>query len=377
MAQGMTPHITEIEIIESSHGSGVRIHTDVDVIGEYVFGGPRYVVYQMAEVAGQLVGKNPLERERHWSELKRLLRKYDRLGLGPLDVALWDFAGKYQELPICKLLGSFRQTIPAYASTPHGHEAGDGPLVTPADYADFAETCLDLGYPGFKLHTWDVEAGDRRDMDKERELIQAVGERVGDEMDLMLDPAADYQTFAEALDIGRVCDEYGFFWYEDPMRDAGLSHHAHRTLRQKLDTPLLQTELVRGLENMTNFIEAEACDFVRANPLYDGGITGIMKRAHIAEGFGLDIELHYSGPARRQCLGAIRNTNYYEVGPAQPDREKLGGASRSNIYACGYSDAIADVRSDGTFAIPDGPGLGVSYDWDYIEDGETNRLVFS
>jgi len=57
--------------------------------------------------ADYLIGKNPLERERHWSEIKRALRKYDRMGIEPVDIALWDFAGKYHDAPIHELLGTY------------------------------------------------------------------------------------------------------------------------------------------------------------------------------------------------------------------------------------------------------------------------------
>ena len=88
---------------------------------------------------------------------------------------------------------------------------------------------------------------------------------------------------------GKACDEEDFLWYEDPYRDGGISQHAHRKLRQHLETPILQTEHLRGLEPFTDFAATEATDFLRADPEYDGGITGVMKRARVAEGFGLDV----------------------------------------------------------------------------------------
>ncbi len=49
-------------------------------------------------------------------------------------------------------------------------------------------------------------------------------------MMLMLDPACELRTFADALYVGRACDDGGYFWYEDPFRDGGVSQHAHRKL---------------------------------------------------------------------------------------------------------------------------------------------------
>jgi L-alanine-DL-glutamate epimerase-like enolase superfamily enzyme len=72
-------------------------------------------------------------------------------------------------------------------------------------------------------------------------VIHAVGKRVGGKMDLMLDPFCAIKTFGDALKLGRACDEYDFFWYEDRFRDGGVSAHAHRKLRQLIKTPLLQS----------------------------------------------------------------------------------------------------------------------------------------
>lgn len=387
----MPPRITKIESIEFGYpiedvgtdGAGfnlvyepgstferklfaLRVETDVGITGEYV-GGNSPSAAQLNTIADYFVDKNPLRRERHWSETKRALRKYDRMGMGPIDIALWDFAGKYYDAAIHELLGTYRERLPAYASTYHGDEHGG--LDSPEAYADFAEECREMGYTGFKIHGWGG-SDDWRDINREIETVHAVGTRVGDQMDLMLDPACEYETFGDALKVGRACDEQNFFWYEDPYRDGGISQHAHRKLRDLLETPLLQTEHIRGLEPHTDFIVADATDFVRADPEYDAGITGAMKLAAVAEGFGLDVEFHAPGPAQRHCIAATRNANYYELALVHPECEN----TPPPIYEDGYSDAIGAIDDDGTVPVPDGPGLGVEYDWDYIEANATGSI---
>ena len=345
---------------------GLRIHTDAGITGEYV-GGNSPGAAQINTFADYLVGKDPLQREKHWSEIKRALRKYDRMGIGPVDIALWDLAGKHYDAPIHELLGTYRERIPAYASTYHGDEVGG--LDSPAAFADFAEECRDAGFDGFKIHGWGG-GDDTRDLRREVEAVHAVGERVGDEMDLMHDPACELETFADALKLGRALDEEGFFWYEDPFRDGGISQHAHRKLGEKLETPILQTEHVRGLEMKSDFAAGDATDFLRADPEYDAGITGAMKVARMAEAFGLDVEFHAPGPAQRHCMAATRNTNYYEMALVHPECQN----TQPPVYEGGYSDMIDAVDDDGTVPVPDGPGLGVEYDWDYIEDNSTGSL---
>ena len=199
-----------------------------------------------------------------------------------------------------------------------------------------------------------------------------MGERVGDEMDLMIDPACEYETFGDALKVGRACDEEEFFWYEDPYRDGGISQYAYKKLRQQLDTPLLQTEHIRGLEQHTDFLRNEATDFLRADPAYDGGITGAMKIARMAEGFGIDVEIHSPGPAQRHCMAGIRNSNYYEMALVHPECSN----TTPPVYEGDYVDDLDSIDDEGTVPVPDGPGLGVEYDWDYIEENRTGGRTY-
>ncbi|TFG68758.1 MAG: mandelate racemase, partial [Anaerolineales bacterium] len=235
-------------------GHILQIHTSAGVTGEYA-GGNASDYAQMMMFVNYLIGKNPLQRELIYNDVKRALRKYDRMSMGPVDIALWDLAGKLYDAPIYELLGGYRKALPAYASTYHGDE--NGGLDTPEAFADFAEQCYDMGFRAFKIHGWS-HAPIQREVDN----VLTVRKRVGDKMDLMLDPACEYETFADALRVGRACDEANFFWYEDPFKDGGLSSFAQRRLRQLITTPILMGEHVRTLEPKVDAVVAEATDYM-------------------------------------------------------------------------------------------------------------------
>jgi L-alanine-DL-glutamate epimerase-like enolase superfamily enzyme len=348
---------------------GIRIHTDVGVTGAYI-GGNEPAVAQINPCASYLLGRDPLKRERHWNSLRQVLRKYDQMGLGMIDIALWDLAGRLYGAPIHELLGTYRERLPAYASTYFAER--DRGFATGEAFAEFAETCYEYGYGAFKTHTWCGE--DRIDVGREVELVRTVGERVGDRMQLMHDPVCEYETFADALRVGRVCDEYDYFWYEDPYSDGSRSQHGHRKLREFIDTPLLLTELVRGVESTIDFVSNDATDFARADPEWDGGITGAMKIARAAEAHGLDVEYHLAGPAQRHCMAATRNSNYYELGLVHPDSQVPH--TEYPVYQNGYTDRIDAIDEDGTVGVPSGPGLGVEYDWDHVEANRVRNVVY-
>ena len=346
----------------------VRIRTDDGLEGAYVthWVGTQASLGQSLMLAPHLIGRDPEAREQIYDDLKRELRAYDHMGHGPIDIALWDLAGRKYGVPVAKLLGGFRWRLPAYASSYHGQEDKGG-LDSPEAFADFADHCRSLGYVGFKIHGW-LDGNVRREV----ENVLKVRKRVGDDFRLMIDPACQLRTFMDALEVGRACDDAGYFWYEDPYRDASVSAFAHARLREKLKTPLLITEHVRGLEQKAGFVVAGGCDMIHADPEYDMGITGAMKIAHLAEAMGLDVQLHASGPAHRHCMAAIRNTHMYEqalVGPGMPN-------AMPPVYTCGYSDLLEDIGADGCFGVPTGPGLGVGYDWARIEKSRIAHHLF-
>lgn len=346
----------------------VAVLTDNGLRGEYVthWVGSAAALGSTLMLAPYLVGREAEQREGIYDDLKREARQFDHMGHGPLDIALWDLAGKKYGVSVGELLGGHRKRLPAYASTYHASR-GDGGLNSKEAFGDFAMACFEMGYRAFKIHGWNE--GNKRE---EAENVLYVRKRVGAAMELMIDPACELRTFADALYVGRACDEAGYFWYEDPFRDGGVSAYAHRKLRQMLKTPILQTEHVRGVEPKADFLVAEATDFLRVDPEYDMGITGCMKIAHIAEGFGVDCEVHACGPAHRHCMSAMRNSNYYEVALVGPDMPN----AVPPVYRCGYTDQLDCVGPDGCVSVPDGPGLGVDYDWDFIARNRVALHVF-
>ena len=346
----------------------VRITCDDGAQGAYVthWVGTPSTFGQMQMLAPNLIGRDPEAREIIWDDLKREVRAYDHMGHGPLDIALWDLVGKRYEISVATMLGAFRDRLPTYASTYHGQDDPGG-LDTVEAFCDYAAACRERGFVGFKIHGW--HDGDAR---REARNVLEVRKRVGDDMRLMVDPACQLRTFMDALYVGRACDEARYFWYEDPYRDAGISAFGQQRLREKLATPILVSEHVRGIEAKASFLLAGGCDMIHADPEYDMGITGAMKIAHFCEALGLDVQVHACGPAHRAVVAALRNTHMYELALIGP---KMANCVPP-VYACGYADQAEALDADGTLPVPSGPGLGVTYDWDFIERHQTARLIF-
>jgi len=343
----------------------LSIITDIGITGEFL-GVPAAEGSAFPMIMPSLLGRNALERDAIYQDVKNVLQQTVPTAISPIDVALWDLAGKFYDSPIYELIGGAHRTnIPTYAST-FLADRQTGGLESPEAFAEFAEQCLELGYRGYKTHPWEGAA-----IEEWVATNNAITKKVGGKMDLMVDAHCALRTFGEALKLGWSCDENKFLWWEDPYMHAE-SAFPYRKLRQLVRTPLLQMEHVRGLEAHVDFIVADGTDFVRGDVIFDGGITGVMKIAHVAEGFGLDIEIHRAGPAERHLAAAIRNCNYYEMCLIHPRAPFM----RVQPYKCNYRDGLDAIDEHGCVPVPEGPGLGIEYDWDYINKHTTSVVVY-
>ena len=279
-------------------GAWLRIRTDAGVDG-VVFTLRGTIVADIVErrLRAALVGTNPLQRELLWHRVWEIdrIEELPIYALGLVDVALWDLAAKQAQLPLHDLLGGFRTSLPAYASTvTYGSEA---------EFLDVADQCLDLGYPAIKLHAW----GDAR---RDARLAGAVRAHVGDDVALMYDGSAGFDL-PDAEYVGHALADNGYVWYEEPMREFSIT--AYRWLAERVSVPLLVAETSDGAHmNTADFIASGCARYVRTDAFMKGGITGSMRIAHLADAFRLRAEVHGGGAVHAHLCFAISNTTYYE-----------------------------------------------------------------
>ena len=134
----------------------------------------------------------------------------------------------------------------------------------------------------------------------------------------------------------------------------------------------LQTEHIRGVEPKADFLISGGTDFLRSDPEYDMGLTGCLKIHHIAEGLGVDAEIHACGPAHRHLMSSSRNSNFYEVALVGPDCPN----AIAPVYKCDYTDQLDCIDPDGMVSVPSSPGLGVDYNWEFITQNSTAHIIY-
>ena len=336
----------------------LKIVTDEGIVGHW-FGADATVMESVIKPA--IVGEDPFMRERIWQGLME--RQRMNLGtladkvLAPVDLALWDIGGKAANQPVYKLLGGYRDRVPAYASTMCGDDLEDG-LATPGDYARFAEWAMKRGYPAFKLHTWQPPYKGAPSVKRDLEACAAVREVVGPEVPCMLDPYHYYDR-ESALRLAKGLEELDYYWMEEPMDEHSMSSYIW--LCQQTSLPICGPETCEGkMHARAEWIKHGACDISRCGVNDVGGLTPLMKTVHLCESFGMRCEIHGGGFGNLAALCAMRNGEFYERGLLHPfiDYEKPAP----------WLNQIADPMDDEGFVhVSPLPGLGMDINWDYIE----------
>jgi L-alanine-DL-glutamate epimerase-like enolase superfamily enzyme len=298
-----------------------------------------------------LLGQDALARERIGRTLLAWGRSNGLRAVGALDAALWDLAAKQAGLPLHRLLGGFRESIPAYASSPR-LSGGAGA------YVEQALACKAAGFGGYKIHP-----PGRPDADLA--VCRAVRDAVGPDWPLMLDASFAYRL-GDAVRVGLAVQAMGFEWLEDPLGEHDLG--AYPELRAKLAIPIMATEMpMQGLESYAPWVANRATDFLRGDVPLKGGVTPMLKAAHLAEAFGLGFEVHHGGNSLNNLAGlhvalAIPNARWFEV-LLPVDSHRVG--------------LLRDIAMDaaGHVQPPEGPGLGGVPDMALIARHKAGEMV--
>ena len=345
-----------------SSGALLKIVTDDGAVGYHLGGLNRDVLQGV--IKPTIVGEDPFYRERIWQHLRERQRlNRGRLTDGVLaavDLALWDLAGRAFNQPVYKLLGAYRDKVPAYASTMCGDDVPGG-LSTPEEYAAFAVACQKRGYTAFKLHTWQPPMPGAPDPKRDVAACAAVREAVGPDMVLMLDPYHYYDR-EQSLYIGRELERLNFHWMEESMDEVSTSSYVWLT-EQLQSLHIVGPETADGkMYTRAEWIVRGASDISRGGCGDLGGLTPLMKTIHLCEAHGVRLEIHGGGAGNLTALGAMGIPGeYYERGLLHPlvDYETIPP----------HLNARIDPMDDQGFVhLSQQPGIGWDFNWDYIRD---------
>jgi L-alanine-DL-glutamate epimerase-like enolase superfamily enzyme len=226
------------------------------------------------DLAPLVTGEDPLDHERLAAKVYWKLQGIGRRGLVPqaysaIDLALWDIKGKAANLPVYKLLGGARESVPIYAG-----DAG-WTWMSPDQVIETSRSYLEQGFSGTKIHL------EGADPEKDAGRIQRVRDALGEDHWLGVDAHQRYD-FGTALAMGRFLDEeIGADWFEEPLSCEDVEGHAR--LAERLEVPLALGESLYHSDEFARYLERDAVAVLQPDITRLGGITPFLRVAALAE----------------------------------------------------------------------------------------------
>ena len=342
----------------------VRIDTDAGISGwgePIVEGRAHTVAAAVDELSDYLIGKDPRHIEDHWNVLYR--GGFYRGGpilmsaLAGIDQALWDIHGKALGVPVHTLLGGpVRDRIRVYSWI-----GGD----RPADTARAASEAVARGFTAVNMNATEVvQFVDSHDkVTRVLENVQAVRDAVGRDVGLAVDfHGRVHKPMAKVL--MRELEPFGLMFIEEPV----LSEHleAIPELAALSPAPIALGERLYSRFDFKRVLQAGGVDILQPDPSHSGGITETRKIAAMAEAYDVALALHCPlGPialAANLQLDAVCYNAFIQ-------EQSLGiHYNASNDLLDYLVDRTPFDYKDGYVKIPDGPGLGIEINQDYVDE---------
>ena len=295
----------------------------------------------------RMVGQPALAPERYWAQFFQDHLLIGRRGfllraLSAVDIALWDLAGQVANLPLYRMLGGYRDSVPAYASGGY-YRPGD-PLK---DIEREMGRYKDVGFTDFKMKV----GGAPLDVDVER--VRVARETIGPKSRLGLDANNAWRTVSEALTFARAVERYDPWWLEEPLLPDDVEGHAQ--IAAALEWPVATGEIHSTRWDFRQLIERRAADILQPDAGVLGGIGEWMRVAHTAATFDLPVAPHWHADVHVQLVAAVPNGLTVEYFLLEED-----------IY--NFERLLSErlQPKDGMIPLPDRPGVGLVLDRDAV-----------
>lgn len=298
------------------------------------------------------IGKEALDREARWRDLQNLILPSTPGAVSTLDIALWDIAGKWANLPLYRLLGGYRSDIPSYASTPQ--------LEDNDAYLTHVEDLMSMGYRAIKFHAWNKPA-------KDLSMLRAVHHAFANSGVTFMHDAENRYDRVSGVRVAQELEAMDFRWFEAPYVDYDLAAYAE--LRRRVTIPIVPHGLwLWDLREFRQALALEPWDALRFDVTEVGGITPARKIMAMAEAYGLACEPQSWG------YSLIQFPNLH-MGLAYPGASYFESPVPYEPYEFGVLNPIRpDAR--GYVSAPEGPGLGMELDWERLKKSTLTSDVF-
>jgi galactonate dehydratase len=284
--------------------------------------------------------------------------------IATVEMACWDIVGKALGQPVYKLLGgSVRDRIKAYANGWYTVER------TPQEFHAAALRVIEKGYRALKFDPfgsgfYELETDEKI---KVVELVEAVRSAVGPEVEILIEMHGRFNPVT-AIAMARELERFNPSWVEEPVPPENLA--ALKKAAEKINIPIATGERMHTRYEFRELLESQAADYIQPDITHFGGILEVRKLAAWAESYYVLVAPHNVG-------GAISTAAALHLAAATPNFKIQ---EHFNDFADAWVKQTAPGNPevvDGYFALPQGPGLGVTLNEDIVQAHPRQKVFFN
>jgi len=327
-----------------------RVRTDDGVEGIGWAGaqaGPDRAVYEAAKaLGGHALGLDVYDTEQLWERMfqPKLLgrRGLTVRAMASIDIAMWDAAGKTAGVPLYKMLGGYRDRVPAYLA--------GGYYLEGKGLRELAEEMRHKVALGARYVKMKIGGAPLR---QDAERVRTVREAIGGDVNLMVDANNAYSPL-EAIKIARHIEAYDITWFEEPVHAedyAGLAR-----VRANTAIPVASGENEYTRYGFRDLIACGGADILQPDANVLGGISEFRHIASLASAYRLPLAPHGSALLHVHLVAAFANGLIVEH--VVTEGEGRGRLFRNTLQ----------LDNEGMVSPPNAPGLGVELDEEFFRD---------
>jgi galactonate dehydratase len=324
--------------------------------------------YLSEAVPHHVLGSDPFAVEdlvqRMWRNDYGRPGQIEMSGISAIEIACWDIMGKALDQPVYHLLGGpVRDRIKAYANGWYTVES------TPEEFHAAARRVIEKGYHALKLDPFGAGSYELtpEQLRHSLSLVEAVRDAVGPEVEILVEMHGRFAP-ATAVAVSRELERFHPSWIEEPVPPENLKALARVT--ERVNIPVATGERIHLRHEFRELFELQAADIVQTDITMAGGISETKKIAAWADAYYMMMAPHNVG-------GPISTAAALHVAASVPNFKIQ---EHFNDFAEAYVKEVAPGNPevvDGYFALPQGPGLGVTLNETVVEEHPRKAIHFN
>ncbi|TVT26376.1 mandelate racemase [Amycolatopsis rhizosphaerae] len=299
-----------------------------------------------SKLAAAVTGEDALTPAAATHRMLAAIRNVGRPGAGAMavsavDIALWDLKARLLGRSLVTVLPAVHDRVPVYGSGGFTNYSGDRLAGQLAGW-------VAQGIPRVKIKTG-------RDPGADPGRLAVARKAIGDAVELFTDANGALTVGQARYWAGRLAEEWGVRWFEEPVSSADLEGLRHVRERAPGGLDIAAGEYAFVPRDFLNLLQPPAVDCLQADVTRCGGITGVLGVSGLSAAHQIDLSAHCAPAVSAHAFCAVERLRHLEY-----------FHDHTRIEALAF-DGILEPVDGALVPDPGRPGLGLTVKWPDLE----------